>query len=462
MRGMEFSKAIARYQFLSEALNGSGGFLPTVVYEQSNGLPRPVRVAGPCHVVPHPRESAEKYAPRVACTFYENHLRQACERFAAYLSRKSPSRQGVDAPLAQQFIQDADDAGNHLDVVMHRLVIDAKARGCMLVLMDLARERTDLSLGDTLMGQRSNIPYIAPIKPETVADFELDDRGRFVHIGIHSTAMVNGKREAVIRRWDAMRWEVWHGQELIESGDHPFGQCPVLYITENGGHFPQVGKFAQIADISNQIYNRRAETTEILRSQGFSILAVPVPLEVPNPAESVQQATATIGTHSLLVHQGDRPAFIAPDSGPAQTYLACIAELQQAIDRIGMETASQPGQQQESGIARKMRFEQLNADLASFARLLQDLEMQIWELFHRALGQQNPVQVEWPTDYNLTDTAAELDILALMQGTGFPDAVQREKRRAVVLAEFDRATQETMAELMAAIDEPAQAASQFA
>ncbi len=456
MLRMEFRKAITRYQFLSEALDGTGGFLPTVAYGPSDGLDRPVKVLGPCHVVPHPRESAEKYAARVACAVYENHLRQACERFAAYLSRKSPSRQGADAPLAQQFIQDADDGGSHLDVVMHRLVIDAKARGCMLVLMDLARERTDLSLGDTLMGQRSNIPYIAPIKPETVADCDMDDHGRFTSIGIHSTALVNGKREAVIRRWDAESWQVWKGQELIESGQHPFGQCPVLYITENGGHFPQVGKFAQIADLSKRLYNCSAETDDILRSQTFSVLTLQIPPDVPNPAESIKNATANIGTHSLLVHQGDTPEFIAPDSGPAQVYLARIAALQSAIDRIGMETASQPGQQQESGIARKMRFEQLNADLASFARLLQDLEMQIWALFHRALGQQNPVQVEWPTDYNLTDTAAELDILALMQATGFPDAVQREKRRAVVLAEFDRSTQETMAELMAAIDEQAQ------
>lgn len=445
--------AIERFNFLGQALGGRGAFAPQVRFDPTSG--KPSAVVGRCEIVKHPRESDDKYAARVACAVYENHLAQACERFAAYLGRKSPSRRGADSDLVRQFINDADDCGNPLDVVLHQLVIETKARGSMLVLVDLPAERQDATLADALAARA--VPYLTPLAPELLADYVQDDRGRFVSVGIHSSMLINGKPEAVIRRWTTTHWEIWRGTQLVDSGEHPFGECPVLALTENGGIFPTIGKFSQIADLSKRLYNANSELDEILRSQTFSVLTLHIPPEVPDPSQSAADAVATIGTHSMLIHQGNTPAFIAPDSGPAQVYMARIAALQDAIDRIGMETASQPGQQQESGVARKMRFEALNADLAGFARLLQGLEARIWHLFHYGLGLQNRVEVEYPTDYNLTDTAAELDILALMQATGFEPDIQREKRRAVVLSEFDRADPDVLVRLLSAIDESAQA-----
>lgn len=438
-------------------MNGSGGFAPEISYGGNGGISRPTGVAGDCYITPHQRESKDKYAQRVACAVYENHLRQACERFAAYLSRKAPSRAGTESPLVQQFIDDADDAGHPLDVVLHQLALGAKARGSMLLLVDMPQADAAASMADALSGTARAVPYITPISPETINNYEIDGRGRFINVGIDSTAVIDGKVEAVVRRWDAEGWQVLKGgKELIEEGAHPFGVCPALYITENGSAFPQIGKFAQIADLSRRMYNVRCELDSLLRDQNFSLLTLQIPPDVPNPADFAQDATATIGTHSLLIHQGQTPAFIAPDSGPAQIYLARIAELQATMERIGMETSTQSSTHQESGVARKMRFESLNSDLASFARLLQGLESQIWLLFNRVVGG-TAVKVQYPTDYNLTDSAAELDILALMQATGHPEDVLREKRRAIVLAEFDRATPDTLAMLQAAIDEQQQA-----
>lgn len=452
---IDYDHALFKFKHLGHALNGTGGFSPRIRFDPATG--KPADVIGACEIVKHPRESNEKYAARVACAVYENHIAQACARFAAYLARKSPSRSGADSDLVRQFINDADDCGQPLDVVLHRLVVDTKARGSMLVLLDLPAVPSDTTLADALGGAVRAVPYITPIAPELLADCAQDDKGQFISVDIHSTMLVDGKNEAVVRRWTPTHWQIWRGQSLWQEGEHPFGQCPVLALTEDGGTFPRIGKYSQIADLSKRLYNANSELDDILRSQTFSVLTLQIPPEVSNPTQSAAEAVATIGTHSMLIHQGDTPAFIAPDSGPAQTYMARIAALQAAIDRIGMETASQPGQQQESGVARKMRFEALNADLAGFARVLQGLETRIWHLFHFALGLRNRVEVEYPTDYNLTDSAAELDILALMQATGFESDVLREKRRSVVLSEFDRTNPNTLARLLAAIDESAQA-----
>lgn len=463
MAAMNISQATTRFTFLAQAMDGAGGFSPEVRFARDNGLNKPMAVYGECHLVPYPRESAAKFAARAACAVYENHLLQACERFMAFLSRKRPTRGGTESPLPGLMLDDADDAGNALDVFWHRFALQAKARGTMLLLVDMPAQRTDTTMAQTLAGTQTGagraVPYLVAIAPESVANFALNDRGLFTHVAIHSTAVLNGREEPVVRRWDETGWQVLRGEQAIAQGPHPFGQCPVLAFTENGGTFPQVGKYSQIADLSRRIYNASSELDEILRSQTFSLLTLQIPGDTPSPAEFAQAATATVGTHSMLVHSGQTPAFIAPDSGPAQVYMARIDKLERSIANIAMQSATDASGQAESGVARRMRFESLNADLASFSALMQDLEARMWGLFCRAMDlRPDAISVQWPTDYNLTDSAAELDVLALMQATGFPDAVQREKRRAIAAAEFDSSDGDTMAALMAAIDEPAQAA----
>ena len=102
-----------RFAFLAEAFTGQGGFAPRVTWlwetqsttdQQGNVIPtvrRVPKLAAPCHLVPYPREGVEKFASRAALAVYENHLRDACERFCGFLGRRLPLRDGIDAPLVQ-------------------------------------------------------------------------------------------------------------------------------------------------------------------------------------------------------------------------------------------------------------------------------------------------------------------------------------------------------------------------
>jgi len=439
--------------------------MPNVQYSTSfkTTLRKPISVLGDCHLVPYPRESEDKYASRAACAVYENHLLTSCERFSAYLGRKSPARTGTDNPLVSRMVEDADDSGTALDVFWHHFAINTKARGCMLLLLDMPTELPATSMADVISGSVRAVPYLSAIEPETVADYTLDAKGRFTELKVNALEKINGELVPVLRVWTATGWSVLRGQQVLRQGSHPFGACPVLAFTESGVPFPQVGKYAQIADLSKRMYNARSELDEILRGQTFSLLT----LQVPQDSAAMfkpDETAATIGIHSLLVHQGDTPAFIAPDSGPAQTYMAQIEAMRLAISRISMESGTEQAQgnttQIESGLSRRLRFEALNADLSTFARGLQDLEARMWALFHRALGLTNRVEVTFPSDFNLTNSTAELDMLLLMQQTGFPEAALAEKRRTIVQAEFDRAEPATMQLLLASIDDQIQASKQ--
>lgn len=440
-----------RFAFIAEALDAAGGFNPKVTFARDeDGLVKPVAVSGPCYLVPYPRESLTKYAARVAVAVYENHLRSACERFVGYIVRKPPVREGTEGPLAQRFLDDADWAGNALDVFWASFMVEARARGSMLLLIDMPEH-----VPDTLAEQERvrALPYLVAIKPEAVREYSLDPQGKFLRLAIGDSELIDGQQKAVLREWTETGWRVLDGDRVVREGVHRFGRCPVLAFTERN-KFPCFGTFEQIARLSRRIYNAQSELDEILRAQTFSLLTYQVPPEAAATFDAAKVA-AVIGTHNMLTHQGDAPAFIAPDSGPADTYMKRIAELEGAIRRIGLDIEDSAAQTLESGVAKQIRFQALNSELSKFATRMQDFERQVWDLFAKAVNTENRVSVNWATDYTLADTLGELDKLTAMQSTGFPDAVLIAKRKQIVQAEFSNYEAEELDELLDAVEEPA-------
>ena len=441
-----------RFAFIAEALDASGGFKPGVVYSTDDGgLVKPSSVSGSCYLVPYPRESMAKFAARAAVAVYENHLRSACERFVGYIVRKPPQRDGADGPLTAKFVDDADWAGNALDVFWASFMVEARARGSMLLLIDMPE-----AVPQTLAQQTEAraLPYITAIKPEQVCRYELDAQGNFASIGIDSTETVDGKDTPVIREWTATTWRVLlRDERVVREGEHKFGRCPVLAFTERN-RFPCIGTFEQIAQLSRRVFNAQSELDEILRSQTFSLLTYQIPPEIASTFDAGKVA-AVIGTHNLLTHSGDTPEFIAPSEGPAKVYMERIAALEASIRRIGLEVEDSAAQTAESGTAKAIRFQALNSALSAFATRMQDFERQVWDLFARAVGTENRVDTTWATDYTLADITAELDKLTLMQGSGFSDLVLIEKRKQIVQAEFSGIEADELQDLLDSLDEPA-------
>lgn len=458
---MDWSLAKRRFSFLGSAFDASGGFCPSVTWRTTavvdgdgavTGYLSVPELTGPTELVRYPRESDNKFSARNAVAVYENHLESAVSRFISFLGRRRPQREGADSPLPALLVADADMRGRSLDDWLIEFARQTKARGSMLLVIDMPTGEASTTLADQIARRR--VPYIRSATPESVVAYRIDpDTGLFVSVTIGAREWWGDEEINVERDYTATDWAVRvAGQPIVlAQGEHGFGACPVLYMTETGGEFPVVGGYAQIADLSRRMFNARSERDEILRSQTFSLLTLQVPADQAH-AFDAGKVSATVGTHSMLIHPGEQPAFIAPDAGPAATYAANIEELQQAIRRIAKEESVEQGAQAESGVARRMRFEALNADLATFARQLQELETRVWRLFRNAVGS-GDVTVSWPTDFNLTDVLSELDILTSMQMTGFPPAVLAAKRRTIVSAEFDALPDDEKVALVLSVDE---------
>lgn len=463
---MEWTTAKARFAFLADAYTGSGGFRPSVEWVTQAVRNDQGEVTGSVSVpslmsktelVRYSRESDTKFAARNAVAVYDNHLEDAVGRFVGFLGRKLPQRDGTESPLVKLMVDNADLKGTPLDMFMLQFAADAKARGSMLLVIDTPTGAPATSLADQI--QRRRVPYVRSALPESVVDYLMDaESGLFLSITLASRELWEGKVQDVERDYTTEGWRVRKAksQVVLSEGAHTFGACQVLAFTEDGSDFPRIGRYAQIADLSRRLFNARSERDEILRSQTFSLLTLQVPPEQAQNFDATKVG-ATIGTHSMLVHGGDQPAFIAPDSGPAETYAKNIAELESSIMRIQRKESTESSTQAESGEAKRLRFEELNSELATFARQLQVLESRMWSLFMRSTKAGASVSVVWPDDFNLADVMAELDVLDAMARTGFPEQVLVEKRKSIAAAEFDGADGDTKARIKSAIDEQSQA-----
>ncbi|MEY2653634.1 MAG: hypothetical protein RLZZ524_662 [Pseudomonadota bacterium] len=436
----------ARFQFIGHALAGDGPFRPTVSTDSTGS----VALTSSSALVRYPRESTQKYGRRNELAFYASPLARVCSRFVGYLSARPPARE-PGHELYESMIEDIDGKGNAIDVFFSAFEMEAKARGTMLLLVDMP-PAVPQTLG-AQVAQRA-APYWTVIRPELLTDYQVGDDGRFDFAEFSGNwTAADGKRVPCTWHFDRSSWEARDKEDVVlASGDHPLGECPLLIFTESS-EFPCFGTFSAVADLSRRLFNLDSELDEILRSQTFSLLTMQVPDESTDAAKlkAAQVAGETIGTSNLMVHSGSTPAFIAPPDGPARVYMERIKDIRAQIDEIGL-VISQPNQV-ESGVAMQMRFQALNGQLAYFASRMEDLERRAWDLSRRWLGMTSAPTVQWLRDFNLADVENELKVLADMQATNMPSEVLVEQQHRIVSVQFAGLDQEKQGELSEAIDE---------
>lgn len=415
----------SRYQFIAHALAGTGGF----------------RDGG--YLVQYPRESSEKFTRRKAIAWYANALRPACQRFVGYLTKRPPQRQ-LSQPALQLFLDSCDWQNDSLDVFWGQFMLDAKARGCLLLLVDMPAEGMDPD---------RTWPALTPIAPERVTAYAVNAQGALARVTFSATLTVDGKDVAVSRTYDDTGWTVVAGDTILEQGQHGLGVCPVLVFTESGP-FPAEGEFATLADLSQRLYNLRSELDEILRAQTFSLLTYKVPADrFPLDMGAVAQ---TIGTHNLLQTFDAGADFIAPPEGPARVYLDVIAQLEGLMRQAALIVDIPASNSQESGIALQLRFQALNASLVHFARRMEDFERRVWELVGRWLGIAPNVSVSWSADYSIADLKTEIEVAQNLAALNAPPAYQHAKLKQLIQLDLGTLPEDQLSTILAGVDEMTQ------
>ena len=420
----------ARYEFLANCLNGTGGF-----------------ITGD-YLVKYARESDAKYLKRKELAWYQNLLRPACTRFVGYLSRKPPKRESNN-PLIDKFIDDVDWQGNNIDIFLSEFFTQAKARGAMLLLVEMP-QATAKTLEQQLTQRQ--IPYLIAIPPESIRSYSMNKQGLFEYVEIQTMMQVEGKLQLVIQGWSETQWWVSLNGTIIQGAEHPLGCCPVLGFSE--GQFPCFGEFAQIGDLSKRLFNLNSELDEILRSQTFSLLTYQMTEQQAATFDPAKMALE-VGTNNTMFYQGTQaPSFAQPATGPAEVYLKTIASIEEKIKGISLavELSRTAGTGPESGIALAIRFEALNAALSSFSKRAEDLERRLFDVVSRWLKMANTTTVAYSKGYELADITTELTTLASYEAAQMSPEVILAKKQQIINLDFSNMEHEELQALLDSLD----------
>ncbi|CDI04107.1 conserved hypothetical protein [Candidatus Competibacter denitrificans Run_A_D11] len=413
------------FKFIADALNSTGGF------------------ADGTYLVAYPRELADKIKSRRELAWYDNALKPACQRFVGYLLKRPAFRDTQNEALAG-FIASCNWQDDSLDVFLSGFMVDAKARGSMLLLVDMPTQQQILD------GLRT-LPYLVPIYPEAIKTYRLNPRGQLAAVVFTDQVQdKDGRWVAVERTYTETGWQFTGGE--TGSGTHPLGVCPVLAFTESG-LFPSLGEFAAIAVLSKRLYNLRSELDEILRAQTFSLLMLRVP-EARFPLADLKEVAQGIGTGNILQAYQDGAEFIAPPSGPANTYLDVIAQVEGLIRKAALIVDIPNSNSQESGVALQLRFQALNSSLVHFARRMEDFERKIWWLVKAWLNlHEAEIAIAWGKDFSIADLATEMEIAQNMAALNAPPAYTRAKLKQLVQLDLGALPGDEISDILNAIDE---------
>ena len=426
------------FQEVSDALDGSGTF-------KKGGA-----------LIQYPSETNDQFEKRKEVAWYVNDIRPACMRFVGYLSKRQPLRQTENASL-QAVFDDADWRGNSVDIFWQSFMVEAKARGTMLVLVDMPAQDQ--------LAERP-VPYLSMIKPERVTKYVMNARGGFDSVTFTDTE--DGKQ--IFITWDTDNWLITDGKDTIRQGNHGLGICPVLVFTESG-YYPCDGEFSGLVALSKRLMNLRSELDEILRRHTFPIFSAQFPMlepvgdELPESLQarqvalikSLTDAVASLGKERGIV----TPApveFVAPPDGPAMTYQSVIKDIEQKVKEIGFDTAQTGEKSAESGLALTIRFQALNASLSAFAMRMEDFERSVFYVACLWLGidATTSLAVQWSRDYQIADIATELATLDALAASGFSREVVEEQMRSVIsilFANRDTVTLDAMLESVASMEQ---------
>ncbi len=416
----------------SDAYNGEGGY-----YDGSN-------------IDRYGRESDEKYLSRkkMANNNYENIFQSKVSRYVGYVFKIPPVRI-TDNEMLKQIMKDIDNSGSSANIFFKNFGKNMKVRGVNLLLVESPKQISS-NMKDQLKNRE--LPYLVEINPERLASYQLTPFGAFKYVAFYDTVIKETtqdisqmpEKEVIIRYYDENEWRIYDDlNNIIDSGAHGLGICPVLIGAEKG-KLESTGEFTQLTGMSKTLYNLNSELREMLRGQAFSILTM--------FKQSGAAAKIDLGVSNVLFYDGDKaPAFISADAAQAGTYETRIEKVEASMDRVAFDVSTTASK--ESGIALEIKFEGLNASLNSFAQTLEALECNAWEIItHKLSLPEDAITVSYSLDFSISDLDKEIsNFSAINQEMDIP-LYRAEKMKQLVSEDLEGIDNDILQEIFAQID----------
>jgi len=387
------------------------------------------------------RETDDNYDLRKKTARNTSTINKKVSRYIGYLLKEQPVRT-TSNELLQLFINNCDGIGNSLNLFISNFAKDAKIRGAGVCVLNMPSVDSNANIIEQV--EKRLVPTITYHPPELIANFEKDNYIAFWE-------SVDGD---LVKHWYTTTTEYLtnRNDELIPKSEivHNLGILPCVVFGENG-QFPSVGEFTQLGDLAIERYNLKSELKLILSDQTFSLLTVEKKQGVDSDLE--------IGTSNALFYAdgANPPSFIAPDAKQAGVYMDEIANIDAIINDITYDLTYTSGV--ESGIALDIKFQGLNSSLANFAQRLQEFEYRVFKIVNAMLGygaNVNNIEIEYNTDFNITDVQSEIRELDDLKTLGYSIPTYEKEKLKRIVAKSINSDDETLATIFDEINSAVQ------
>jgi len=403
------------------------------------------------YLIRRPLESEERYEERCEAASYVNYCAPIIDTYIDYLMGSNIHRDFgalTDSPILQSFLSDADGSGRSYHQVMTEAARMAAIEGWCVVVVDMPREQAITRAQAMEMGVR---PYLALYSSIDVARLDYERQG-WRKVLTRAVLIEPAPEDApagaeALRVWYPDRWELYvrlpeMEPELIDEGDNPLGELPVVVVRNRDSQ----SDLRAIAELNRRIYQIDADIDEVRSMTAFPFLAVP---ELPDD----QGNMLVVGAGNALPYDPETkalPQYIEPAHSSIAVMLEERKQAVEDIQRLSRLGGDIVGgyRQAESGVALEIRFQQLNSLLRSKGRNMEQAEDRIMHLFARWLGTEWDGQITYPDQYGIRDVSAYLDNAAKAQALVPAQAF----RRALAVRVASRILGADDPELMAEIE----------
>lgn len=380
------------YKFLEDAYCGKGGF-KTGDY-----------------LVPHVRETPEKYMRRRRLAYYLNYVAAVVNSHVNPVFRKDPKREWDTNELFSAFMVDVDTLGTPITRWMKQAGRQAKLHGVCFLVMDNVSDQPG-NLADALK-QRA-FPYVYLVTKKQVLTCKTNKVGQIIEFSYTVAAeMSSGSiTKTEIWIWTPETWRCQGANGEQKGGVNPLGRCPVVPLLSRPGDTGQLlpqSEFYNIAQANLALYNLCSEIRELQRAQAFAILTYPLGDE----QDDDDAKELLVGPENMLTYDGNlsnKPEYIAPPAEQLAQLREERSDLIQEIYRMAELSHVTGVETKTSGVAKQWDFEQANQVLSDFALNCQDAEMKLAALFELWTKTTVNYTCRYSDDFGIVDVAGALD-----------------------------------------------------
>lgn len=425
------------YDFMDYAYHGSDGF--------RDGT----------YLVPHSREMF--YDRRRELAFYKNFTRPIIRAMVEPIfTKEAPREVRVNGEAASEdhkfnlFIEDADNAGTHLQTLSEDIITTARLHSVTFVVVEnfLTEEqpKTDEEAKESRI-----FPYIYNRKANQVVDsqWEVDKFGNIVEIMFKEECekiIVKGKVKLEERfvKWTSMdaifyKKDPNHDNMYIEIDriEHGLGIVPVvsIYSVRRKKHTELLvdPSLYDIAKLNHTIFNKDSEIRELERSQGFSLLYL-----------QGEPGNFTVGPNNVVfvpMAATIPPGFVSPEPAIQKNLMGNQKEIREDLFRIAEQSGVTGVQSAKSGVAMQWDFFAHESVLKKTSHLATAFEEKVSNIFKLYTKEEFDYIVHYPERFQPNDKLVEIKTLDNYLLMGMPPkatALAKEKATRMVFSEEDK------------------------